>query len=219
MKKNMFSRVDFSLMKFCRNKTRRRLVACISAVMMVVGSALGGTVVLNQVGGVGGAEINASHGVAAPVTDGTTATLSLLSGKSAGLIDSKAMGGINGYAISAYTQYPNACLAFVEFATGYDMIMKRSEMLGIAPARADAAQAAGETSQQLFDRLEQGNIIIMPSVKAVGQIWTPGQTFFIDLAKDVFRPESEKKYTDLSAMKQGLEEMSQQIYDAIHTLN
>ena len=142
-----------------------------------------------------------------------------LSDESAGLIDSKAMGGINGYAISAYTQYPNACLAFVEFATGYDMIMKRSEMLGIAPARADAAQAAGETSQQLFDRLEQGNIIIMPSVKAVGQIWTPGQTFFIDLAKDVFRPESEKKYTDLSAMKQGLEEMSQQIYDAIHTLN
>ena len=142
-----------------------------------------------------------------------------LSDESAGLIDTKAMGGINGYAISAYTQYPNACLAFVEFATGYDMIMKRNEMLGIAPARADAAQAAGEISQQLFDRLEQGNIIIMPSVKAVGQIWTPGQTFFIDLAKDAFRPEGEKRYPDTASMKAGLEEMCQQIYDAIHTLN
>ena len=142
-----------------------------------------------------------------------------LSDENAELIDTKAMGGVNGYAVSAYTQYPNACLAFVNFATGYDMIMKRSEMLGIAPARADAAQAAGETSQQLFARLEQGDIILMPPVKAVAQIWTPGETFFIDLAKDVFRQEGEKKYTDLAAMKQGLEEMSQQIYDAIHTLN
>ena len=58
----------------------------------------------------------------------------------------------------------------------------------------DVAKAAGGTAEELFSRLEDGNIILMPSVKEVSQIWTPGQTFFIDLAKDVFRPENEKKY-------------------------
>ena len=133
-------------------------------------------------------------------------------------IDTKTMGGVNGYAISAYTKAPNACLAFVDFATSYEMMIKRSEMLGIAPAREDVAKAAGGTAEELFSRLEDGNIILMPSVKEVSQIWTPGQTFFIDLAKDVFRPENEKKYKDTAAMKAGLEDMSEQIYNAIFTL-
>lgn len=134
------------------------------------------------------------------------------------LMDTKAMGGINGYAISAYTKAPNAALAFVEFATSYEMMMKRSEMLGIAPARADAAEDAGGTSELLYSNLESGNIVLMPSITEVGQIWTPGETFFTDLAKDNFRPESEKKYTDLPSMKAGLEAVDQQIYDAIFTL-
>jgi arabinogalactan oligomer/maltooligosaccharide transport system substrate-binding protein len=58
----------------------------------------------------------------------------------------------------------------------------------------------------------------MPSVDGVSQIWTPGQTFFIDVAKDAFRPENERKYKDMAALKDGLTEMSQQIYDAINTL-
>ena len=128
------------------------------------------------------------------------------------------MGGINGYAISAYTKAPNACLAFVDFATSYEMMMKRSEMLGIAPAREDAAEAAGGTSALLYDNMESGNIVLMPSITEVGQIWTPGQTFFTDLAKDEFRPESEKKYKDLASMKAGLEAVDQEIYDAIFTL-
>lgn len=134
------------------------------------------------------------------------------------LIDTKAMGGINGYAISAYTKAPNACLAFVDFATSYEMMMKRSEMLGIAPAREDAAEAAGGTSALLYDNMESGNIVLMPSITEVGQIWTPGQTFFTDLAKDGFRPESEKKYKNLASMKAGLEAVDQEIYDAIFTL-
>ena len=134
------------------------------------------------------------------------------------LIDNKTMGGINGYAISAYTDYPNACLAFVEFATSYDMVVERSEMLGIAPAREDAAAVAGGTSELLYKNLENGNIILMPSVQGVSQIWTPGETFFTDLAKDAFRSEGEKKYKDLPALKEGLEQVDQQIYDAIHTL-
>ena len=134
------------------------------------------------------------------------------------LIDTKAMGGINGYAISAYTKAPNACLAFVDFATSYEMMMKRSELLGIAPAREDAAEAAGGTSALLYANMESGNIVLMPSITEVGQIWTPGQTFFTDLAKDNFRPEDEKKYKDLASMKEGLEAVDQEIYDAIFTL-
>lgn len=87
------------------------------------------------------------------------------------LMESKSMGGINGYAISAYTDYPNACLAFVEFATSYEMMMERSETLGIAPVREDAAKDAGGTSQLLFDSLEAGNIVLMPSIEEVAQIW------------------------------------------------
>lgn len=134
------------------------------------------------------------------------------------LIDSKTMGGVNGYAVSAYTKYPNACLAFIEFATSYDMMVERSEMLGIAPAREDAAETAGGTSELLYQNLENGNITLMPSIQEVSQIWTPGQTFFTDLAKDAFRVESEKKYPDLASLKAGLEEVDQQIYDAVYTL-
>lgn len=134
------------------------------------------------------------------------------------LIDSKTMGGVNGYAVSAYTKYPNACLAFIEFATSYDMMVERSEMLGIAPAREDAAETAGGTSELLYQNLENGNITLMPSIQEVSQIWTPGQTFFTDLAKDAFRAESEKKYPDLASLKAGLEEVDQQIYDAVYTL-
>lgn len=134
------------------------------------------------------------------------------------LIDSKMMGGINGYAVSAYTKYPNACLAFVEFATSYEMMVKRSEMLGIAPAREDAAETAGGTSKLLYENLESGNIVLMPSIQEVSQIWTPGQTFFTDLAKDAFRSDEEKKYKSLDSMEKGLEAVDEQIYDAIFTL-
>jgi arabinogalactan oligomer/maltooligosaccharide transport system substrate-binding protein len=134
------------------------------------------------------------------------------------LIETKSMGGINGYAISAYTKCPNACLAFVNFATSYEMMVERSQILGIAPARQDAAEAAGGTSELLYSSLEDGNIVLMPSISEVAQIWTPGQTFFTDLAKDAFRTESEKKYPDLDSMKAGLENVSQEIYDAIFTL-
>lgn len=134
------------------------------------------------------------------------------------LIDTKAMGGINGYAISAYTKAPNACLAFVDFATSYERMVQRSQLLGIAPAREDVAEDVGGTSKLLYQNLASGNIVLMPSISEVAQIWTPGQTFFTDLAKDSFRPEGEKQYLDKEAMKQGLEKMSKEIHDAIFTL-
>jgi len=141
-----------------------------------------------------------------------------LSEENPSLIDTKTMGGVNGYAISSYTKCPNACLAFVDFATNYEMIKLRNEKLGIAPAREDVAEELGGLSKQMYENLEKGNVVLMPSIKEVGQIWTPGQTFFTDLAKDSFRPESEKKFKDLDALKAGLEDMCNQISDAIHTL-
>lgn len=133
------------------------------------------------------------------------------------LIDSKMMGGVNGYAISSYTKYPNACLAFVNFATSYQMIQLRSEILGIAPARADVAQAVGGLSVVINENLEAGNIVVMPSIKENAQMWTPLQTLFADLAKDAFRKE-EIKYDNDAAIKDALKRVDQQIYDAIFTL-
>ena len=134
------------------------------------------------------------------------------------LIDMKAMGGVNGYAVSAYTKAPNACLAFIDFATSYEMVTRRSEMLGIAPTRGDAAESAGDISEKIYANLENGNVVLMPSISEVSQIWTPAQTFFTDLAKDAFRSGSEKKYQDLPALKSGLEQVDTQIHDAIYTL-
>lgn len=134
------------------------------------------------------------------------------------LMDAKTMGGVNGYAVSAYTKAPNASLAFVEFAASYEMQVKRGEMLGVAPAREDAAEQVGGVSQLLYENLEKGTIVLMPSIQEVSQIWTPAQTFFTDIAKDAFRSESEKKYPDVTSMKAGLESVDKQIYDAIFTL-
>ena len=134
------------------------------------------------------------------------------------LIDMKTMGGMNGYAVSAYTKAPNASLAFVEFAAGYDMQVKRSEMLGVAPAREDAAEQAGGIARLLYENLKKGTVVLMPSIQEVAQIWTPAQTFFTDIAKDAFRSEGEKKYPDTEAMKAGLEAVDAQIHDAIFTL-
>ena len=135
------------------------------------------------------------------------------------LIPHKTMGGVNGYAISAYTKAPNACLAFVEFATSYDMVMRRCELLGIAPARSDVAQNRGGTSELIYQRLEEGNVVLMPSVTEVDQIWTPAQSFFSDLAKDAFREPGEKKYDDPEKIQNGLAQVDQQIHDAIFTLS
>lgn len=134
------------------------------------------------------------------------------------LFEMTEMGGINGYAISIYTEYPNAALAFVDFATSYEMIMKRNEMLGIVPARKDAAEVVGDVCEAVFEKLDDGHIVVMPSISEVAQIWAPMQTLFIDIATDAFRDNSEKKYTDQASMQEGLEKMVQDIKDAINTL-
>lgn len=141
-----------------------------------------------------------------------------LDDESRGFIESNMMGGIQGYCISSYTKYPNASLAFVKFATSYNMIKRRNVLLGIVPARSDVADEVGGLSEVINNNLERGNITVMPSIKENAQMWTPLQTLFQDLAKDAFRKGSEVKYLSLESIKEALKKVDQQIYDGIFTL-
>lgn len=133
--------------------------------------------------------------------------------------DMQAMGGINGYAISAYTKVPNAALEFVKFATSYEMVKLREEMLGIAPCREDVvAESQSPISENIFSRLEDGLITLMPSINEVAQIWTPGESFNKDLATDPTRDPSEQKYKTQDDYQKGLDDMCDQILEAITTL-
>lgn len=135
------------------------------------------------------------------------------------LRDMQAMGGINGYAISAYTKVPNAALEFVKFATSYEMVKLREEMLGIAPCREDVvAESQSPISENIFSRLEDGLIALMPSINEVAQIWTPGESFNKDLATDPTRDPSEQKYKTQDDYQKGLDDMCDQILEAITTL-
>lgn len=138
-------------------------------------------------------------------------------------VETTMMGGINGYGISAYTKCPNASLAFVEFATSYEQAVLRNQYLGVAPARSDAAEAISEkdaTVGILFDRLNRGYISIMPAISEVGQIWTPAESFLIDLSTDPYRAErgEETLYETDEQIQEGLNRLVSQIKDAIETL-
>lgn len=138
---------------------------------------------------------------------------------SADYVSTVVMGGVNGYGISAYTKHKEAAIAFVNFATSYDMIKLRMNMLGIAPTRSDVAKESGGTTEKIFTSLAEGRIYLMPSVKELGQVWTPVHTFLSDLAKDAYRTAGEtEKYADSASIKDALDKVSKQIYDAIYTL-
>lgn len=131
------------------------------------------------------------------------------------------MGGVNGYGISSYTQHREECIEFVNFATSYEMIKTRMQMLGIAPTRSDVAQESSGVAAQIFDSLAQGRIYLMPSVKAVDQIWVPVSTIMADVAKDPFREQTGEtpRYSDRQSLQEALETVDKNIYDAIHTLS
>lgn len=138
-------------------------------------------------------------------------------------VETVMMGGINGYGISAYTDCPNASLAFIEFATSYEQAVLRNAYLGVAPARADAAETIAQTDATagiLFDRLDSGYISIMPAITEIGQLWTPAESFLIDLSTDPYRAErgEERMYETDEQIQAGLERLVEQIHDAIETL-
>lgn len=134
--------------------------------------------------------------------------------------DTVVMGGVNGYGVSSYTKYREASIAFVEFATSYDIIKIRMNMLGIAPTRSDVSCESGGTTEMIFSSLSDGNIYLMPSVKAVNQIWTPMHSLLADVAKDPFRPAvgETEKFTVENDYLLALEDVTKQIYDSIYTL-
>lgn len=136
-------------------------------------------------------------------------------------VSTAVMGGVNGYGISSYTKHREACVTFVNFATSYEMIKTRADMLGIAPTRFDAAKECGDTADMIFTSLSEGRICLMPSIKAVDQIWVPAQTVMGDIAKDAFREKNgeAQKYTSESDFQTALETVNKNIYDAVYTLS
>lgn len=135
-------------------------------------------------------------------------------------VDTIVMGGINGYGISSYTKHKEACMEFVNFATSYEMINTRMDMLGIAPTRSDVARDSGGVTDMIFNSLSNGRIYLMPSIKAVDQIWVPTQTLMGDIAKDPFREKNGEtpKFVDVTEIQTAIEKVSQDVYDAIFTL-
>lgn len=135
-------------------------------------------------------------------------------------VSTKVMGGVNGYGISSYTKYREACNEFVNFATSYEMIKTRADMLGIAPVREDVAKELGGVTDMIFASLAAGRIYLMPSIKAVDQIWVPAETILADVAKDAFRKinGAPEKYPTKVELQAALEIIDKNIYDAIFTL-
>lgn len=130
------------------------------------------------------------------------------------------MGGVNGYGISSYTKHREACVEFVNFATSYEMIKLRMDLLGIAPTRSDVSAESGGITDMIFHSLEAGHIYLMPSIKAIDQVWVPVHTLLGDLAKDPFREKAGDtlKYTSKEDIQKALEKVDKDIYDAIYTL-
>lgn len=135
-------------------------------------------------------------------------------------VDTVVMGGVNGYGISSYTKHREACMEFVNFATGYEMIKLRMDILGIAPTREDVAKESGGVTDMIFESLAEGKIYLMPSVKAIDQVWVPTQTLLGDIAKDPFRVNNgyHAKYPSKEEIQAAISGVDQDIYDAIYTL-
>ena len=96
------------------------------------------------------------------------------------------------------------------------MVTKRAEMLGVVPARADALQGiTDEASRVTFENLDNGTLVVMPSISAVGQIWLPISSGFKKIATDGC---GDRTYT-LDDIQSILEDISDDIYKAIHTFS
>ena len=128
----------------------------------------------------------------------------------------KTMGGINGYGISSYSEHKDWALKFVEFATSAEMVQKRAEMLGVVPARGDVIENIDNPATEItYNNLDNGTLVVMPSISAVKQIWTPISSGFKQIATDGC---TERKYT-LSDLQTILETIDDNIYKAIHTFS
>lgn len=127
------------------------------------------------------------------------------------------MGGINGYAISSYTQSPNAALAFIEFAASEEWIARRCELLGIVPARTDVMEAEGGVAADVYDDLIADRICIMPGERAMTQVWASFGSLLRFIAEDGLRGGS--TYDTDEKLIAAMKALDAEIYSAIHTLS
>ena len=131
-------------------------------------------------------------------------------------IAQKTMGGINGYGISSYSKHKEWALKFVEFATSKQMVAKRAEMLGIVPARGDVIEQISNTATAItFENLDNGTLVVMPSISSVKQIWIPISSGLKQIATDGC---GDRKLT-LDELQTILETIDDNIYKAIHTFS
>ncbi|MBQ8772591.1 MAG: extracellular solute-binding protein, partial [Clostridia bacterium] len=131
-------------------------------------------------------------------------------------IAQKTMGGINGYGISSYSKHKEWALKFVEFATSKQMVAKRAEMLGIVPARGDVIEQISNTATAItFENLDNGTLVVMPSISSVKQIWIPISSGLKQIATDGC---GDRKLT-LDDLQTILETIDDNIYKAIHTFS
>lgn len=129
-------------------------------------------------------------------------------------MEQQTMGGVNGYAVSSYTKNREWAVKFVEFATSYEMVKARADMLGIVAARSDViAQTESLASQITYRNLDSGVLEVMPSISSVKQIWTPIKSGFKQIATDGCG----KRIFDTEKLQSVIEEISSNIYKAIHT--
>lgn len=131
-------------------------------------------------------------------------------------IAQKTMGGVNGYGISSYSKHKDWALKFVEFATSAEMVQLRVQMLGIVPARGDVIERIDNPATEItYSNLDNGTLVVMPSISSVKQIWIPISSGFKQIATDGC---TERKLTleDLQAI---LETIDDNIYKAIHTFS
>ena len=130
-------------------------------------------------------------------------------------IAQKTMGGVNGYGISSYTKSREWSLKFVEFATSAEMIAKRQELLGIVPARADVVALSDDNATKVtFSNLDDGTLVVMPSISSVRTIWAPISSCYKTLATDGCK---DKKF-DINAIQAELDKMVQNIKNQLTIL-
>ena len=74
--------------------------------------------------------------------------------------------------------------------------------------------------EQIFANLDAGLIDIMPAINEVGQIWTPAESFLVEVATDALNGNRGEPvlYDTLDKLQAGLERLCEQIHDAIFTL-
>lgn len=84
------------------------------------------------------------------------------------------------------------------------ILLSAMRSLGVVPTREeDVVKEIGGVTDAVYENLENDNIVLMPSNAAVSQIWTPTQTFFADITKDVFRSESDKNIKQMKILNKG----------------